>query len=233
MAPFALRDAADGLLGIIGYTLDDELARSWIAFGSELDSVDGPSRDAVRQQRGEQLNQELWTLLDKEALVAYHRKEISLATARLARLHRRLDAADQEIVRLTSHAAIRSNPDVVEVNPLFDATWYQAHYEDVRAAGVDPYLDYATDGFRRGRNPNQYFDTTWYLSQYTDVLSAGLNPLDHYLMHGADEGRDPSPRFDTDWYLAEYPDVRETGLNPLLHYMRFGVVQGRRPKREP
>ena len=72
-----------------------------------------------------------------------------------------------------------------------DASYYAARYEDIRAAGCDAALHYATTGWRERRRPNAWFDTAYYLDSNRDVADAQVNPLWHYLVRGQAEGRAP------------------------------------------
>lgn len=57
-------------------------------------------------------------------------------------------------------------------------------------------LDYATEGWKEGRDPNRAFSTSGYLSIYTDVREALINPFYHWLVQGAIEGRQSKPQTD-------------------------------------
>ncbi len=77
------------------------------------------------------------------------------------------------------------------VTEHLDAGYYAARYDDIRAAGCDAALHYATTGWRERRRPNAWFDTAYYLDSNRDVAEAQVNPLWHYLVRGQDEGRAP------------------------------------------
>lgn len=109
----------------------------------------------------------------------------------------------------------------------FDASWYLARNDDVRAARIDPYQHYLTYGWREGRDPNALFDVKYYLAQNADVRAAAIDPLAHYFVDGWREGRDPSPRFDTSRYLDVNGDVKAAAINPLLHWFQYGQSEGR------
>jgi hypothetical protein len=99
------------------------------------------------------------------------------------------------------------------------------------SAGVNPLIDYVTDGASDGRDPHPLFSSTYYLTQNPDVQNAGINPLVHYLANGGLEGRNPIPAFDSSYYLEEYPDVAAACMNPLLHYWIAGAAEGRNPNK--
>jgi len=77
------------------------------------------------------------------------------------------------------------------VTEHLDASYYAARYDDIRAAGCDAALHYATTGWRERRRPNAWFDTAYYLDSNRDVAEAQVNPLWHYLVRGQGEGRAP------------------------------------------
>jgi len=102
-----------------------------------------------------------------------------------------------------------ADDDAPRVATLFDAAFYLAEYEDLRAAGVDPLAHFEAFGWREGRRPNAAFDTDWYVSTYPDA--AGGNPLAHYVRTGERANRRPSAEFDP------------------AAYRRFVGVPGKRP----
>jgi len=117
----------------------------------------------------------------------------------------------------------------IELQGLFDASFYLQVYPDVAALNVDPLVHYITDGWKEKRNPNPYFDSRYYLLANPDITSADINPLQHYINHGCREGRNPSAYFDTDYYLSKYSDVAGADINPLQHYIEHGWREGRSP----
>lgn len=122
-------------------------------------------------------------------------------------------------------AAATAAPAVADMT--FDAGYYAANNPDVAATGVDLGVDYATQGWKIGANPNALFDDQYYLTHNPDVAAAGIDPLWHYENWGWHEGRDPSLLFSTSQYLAHNPDVAAAGLDPLQHYLQWGVHEGR------
>jgi O-antigen biosynthesis protein len=76
---------------------------------------------------------------------------------------------------------------------LFNAQYYCANNPDVVAAGLDPALHFALQGWKEGRKPSSDFDPIFYLRQNADVAGSGLNPLLHYAQHGRGEGRQAIP----------------------------------------
>ena len=110
---------------------------------------------------------------------------------------------------------------------LVDKLSYLINRPDVAAAGVDPALHFATEGWHEGTSPDPLFDTKYYLQHNPDVAAAGIDPLLHYAEFGWREGRDPSAAFSTRGYLAANPDINLLGIDPLEHYLTFGVAEGR------
>ncbi|MFE1601973.1 hypothetical protein [Methylobacterium sp. ID0610] len=112
---------------------------------------------------------------------------------------------------------------------LFDATWYQRRYPDVRAARRGPIAHYLAAGAAEGRWPNPLFDPVWYAATYPEAVKDGTLAILSYLRDGLAAGRRPNPVFDTRWYTERYPDVLNFGQHPLIHYLRHGVQDGRDP----
>ncbi len=147
----------------------------------------------------------------------------------IARMVKRVRWTMLSGTRLREYLVLLARVRLIAPSGLFDSDWYLERNDDVRAAGINPLVQYLLHGAAEGRDPNPLFDTDWYLNRYPDVRAVGANPLVHYLRYGAAEGRDPNPFFDTDWYLDHNPDVRAAGINPLAHYPRGGTAEGRNP----
>ncbi|GLS52441.1 hypothetical protein GCM10007886_06240 [Methylobacterium gregans] len=131
---------------------------------------------------------------------------------------------DDVFTRVYQPAASTIDPDGA---PLVNDAFYNAHYPDVAAAGIDPEHHYATAGWIEGRDPNPLFSTAGYRSANVDVARASVDPLQHYDSSGWREGRDPAIAFDTQFYLARNPDVAAAGVDPLAHYLQSGQAEGR------
>ncbi|WP_300274758.1 glycosyltransferase family A protein [Halomonas sp.] len=86
---------------------------------------------------------------------------------------------------------LRSETELLEHSPWFDAEWYRAEYPDVALAGLEPAAHYLRLGEALGRRPSPGFDSAWYLAEYPDVARAGVSPLLHFIAHGEQEGRLP------------------------------------------
>ncbi len=137
----------------------------------------------------------------------------------------------------------------------FDATFYQAHYAEVRDAGGavvddslkhysgDPLQHYVENGAAKGYAPNARFDAAFYKAQYADLAPfSGADLLAHYALFGAYEGRAPTAilkDFNGPRYLTDNPDVAayvranladflgsETN-GAIAHYVLFGAAEQR------
>lgn len=71
-----------------------------------------------------------------------------------------------------------------QLDALFDADYYVAMYEDVRNAGVDPFLHYAQYGWRENRNPSAEFDTWYFLKNHPEFVDAQDTPLHQFVRAG-------------------------------------------------
>ncbi|UFZ01823.1 glycoside hydrolase family 99-like domain-containing protein [Bradyrhizobium ontarionense] len=71
--------------------------------------------------------------------------------------------------------------------PEFDAQYYLQTYQDVAAAGVDPFEHFVFHGYKEGRNPSADFDTKFYIQRYFKGKT-DQNPLLHYLEHRHEDG---------------------------------------------
>ncbi|MGM0767994.1 MAG: glycosyltransferase [Pseudomonadota bacterium] len=76
---------------------------------------------------------------------------------------------------------------------LFNAEWYLATNEDVRASGADPWQHFLDYGLQEGRQPGPGFDPEQYLSANPDLRESDALPLAHYLRAGHREGRPLTP----------------------------------------
>ena len=134
-------------------------------------------------------------------------------------------------------------------NNWFDTSSYLEMNEDVRLAGVNPFLHYVGWGrteermFRKPipiRQINQIlfgdpdldwlalvaplFDGQFYASQFDEVIPDNLNPLAHYLYRGWRENRLPNRN-----YLPAEPPPH---IGELAHFVPPIVIQ-RSPERQP
>lgn len=137
---------------------------------------------------------------------------------------------------LPSHLAFSPVPTNAFEDPTFDVSYYLAHNPDVAAAGLDPYQQYITEGWKAGRNPSAGFDVRDYLAANPDVRAAGVNPSLQYDLTGKAEGRAafavtgrPDPGVDATYYYAINVDVKSAGVDASAHYEQFGWREGRNP----
>ncbi len=71
-----------------------------------------------------------------------------------------------------------------KLEALFDREYYLSMYEDVRKAGIDPFLHYTQHGWRENRNPSPEFDTWYFLKNYPEFANAQDSPLHQFLRAG-------------------------------------------------
>ena len=107
----------------------------------------------------------------------------------------------------------------------FDPFFYLLSYPDIRAANVDPYQHWLSNGYSEVRDPNRFFNTTYYRATYG--VPASVNALTDYHTTGWRAGRNPSSNFSTSRYLAAYPDVAAADIDPLWHFLAHGYFEGR------
>lgn len=99
-------------------------------------------------------------------------------------------------VAAASHYLLMGAWQGLNPNPLFDSSWYLAHYPDVHLGAENPLLHYCLHGWLEGRDPHPDFSTEAYLNAHPDVRASGMNPLTHYLRHGIYEARHIQPSTD-------------------------------------
>jgi glycosyltransferase involved in cell wall biosynthesis len=101
--------------------------------------------------------------------------------------------------------------------PEFDAQYYLQTYQDVAAAGVDPFEHFIFHGYKEGRTPSAEFDTKFYIQRYFKGKT-DQNPLLHYLEHRHEDGIYPSPPENEATIPAEIK--RFTKPSPLFEELR-------------
>jgi glycosyltransferase involved in cell wall biosynthesis len=72
----------------------------------------------------------------------------------------------------------------------FDTKYYLKNNIYIEELGVNPFEHYISEGWKIGRNPNNWFDPLFYLQRYPDVKDAKIEPLHHYITKGKSEGRE-------------------------------------------
>lgn len=81
--------------------------------------------------------------------------------------------------------------EILAASPWFDREWYDEHYPDVGAAGIDAVEHYHDHGWSEGRDPGPYFSSRFYLDTYPDAAISGMVPLLHFMRFGLKEGHLP------------------------------------------
>ncbi len=92
---------------------------------------------------------------------------------------------------------------IIENSQLFDNTWYEEHYTDIKNQKISAAEHYLTIGAQEGRNPSKDFSTLDYLKDYKDILESKCNPLIHYELHGKKEGRKVTKPIYNDYTITE------------------------------
>lgn len=146
--------------------------------------------------------------------------------------------------------------EIVKDSPLFDAKWYLAQNQDVKAQKIGAAKHYVKYGWKEGRNPSPDFDGNAYLNTYPDIRN--VCPLVHYILNGRDEKRyirnlkgqpidynqfviakkineisdydyiRKSKFFNKKWYLKNYPSVQG---DPIEYYLNYGWEKGHNPSK--
>ncbi|MEQ9500312.1 MAG: M23 family metallopeptidase [Deltaproteobacteria bacterium] len=129
----------------------------------------------------------------------------------------------------------------VSADVAFDAAFYLARYDDLRAAfgtnAAAARQHWQQHGIREGRRGSPELDPRWYLGQHADVANAYgrwnyQGAIDHFVQYGAREGRAGSSEVRVARYLALHSDLRQAfgATNypaALQHYRTYGLREGR------
>jgi hypothetical protein len=131
---------------------------------------------------------------------------------------------------------------MLDINSLFDESYYIASNADVRqavSAGIfaNGLAHFNLFGKFENRNPSAFFDSAFYLEQNPDVSAAVqqkiITPTDHFLGFGQKEKRDPIAEFYTNTYLQKNPDVKAAVDRDILttyeHFIKSGQLERRDP----
>ena len=119
--------------------------------------------------------------------------------------------------RAVSLLSPRRPSPAARVEASFDRRYYLATYEDVRAAGMDPWQHYLLHGAQEGRRPHPSFDTQGYLRRYADVADTDGDPFEHYVVHGWKEGRQPLQGLVCDPLATRHEADDPVSFNPFHH----------------
>lgn len=124
---------------------------------------------------------------------------------------------------------------------VFDAAFYLALYDDLRAAfGTNTQRaaeHWRQHGIREGRRGSPEFDARYYLAQNSDVArvfgaSNYQGAIDHFIQYGAKEGRAGSAEIQGRYYLNQNADLQAAfGANnfpaALNHFRAYGIREPR------
>jgi Glycosyl transferase family 2 len=116
---------------------------------------------------------------------------------------------------------------------IFDRQFYLETYQDVSAAGLDPFEHYIQYGLIERRSPNAEFMFQHHDSEEpgeADIADALLDYLDRKLIE-ATQGK-IRDAFDPVFYLEAHDDVAAARLEPFQHYLQYGLREGRSPNSE-
>jgi O-antigen biosynthesis protein len=91
-------------------------------------------------------------------------------------------ASNPGVPRTIDYRALAAEKRQLEA--LFDREYYLSMYEDVQAAGVDPFRHYAQSGWREDRNPSPEFDTWYFLKNFPEFANAQDSPLHQFVRAG-------------------------------------------------
>ena len=99
---------------------------------------------------------------------------------------------------------------------IFDPDFYLQVNDDIREAGMDPWLHYCEYGWREDRDPHPLFHLSYYRDRYLGGTSE-QDPLQHYLLND-DPLRSTHPLFDGAFYSGLI-DEQPSGITLLEHFV--------------
>ncbi|MCU0515703.1 MAG: alkaline phosphatase D family protein [Oscillatoria sp. Prado101] len=130
---------------------------------------------------------------------------------------------------------------MLDINALFDETYYLATNSDVAAAvtggafqsGFKHFQEY---GQFEKRNPSALFDTRDYLANNPDVAAAvssnATTAVRHFIDFGQTEGRNPSTLYNNTYYLTNNSDVAAAvdrdEITGIEHFIKHGQFEKRK-----
>lgn len=148
------------------------------------------------------------------------------------RVLRRSGAAAGPSERRVAAEVVRRLRALSDTDPLarvvFDAGWYAARYEDVRASAWDPLEHFLRHGAAEGRAPSAFLDPRVVRAGTRGLSPSPAAPLLHVLRRGL-EGPTTTALFDPAWYARVNPDVAAGRAAPLEHFVLTGCAEGRDP----
>lgn len=138
-----------------------------------------------------------------------------------------------------SHLDGLTGDQISVIRLAFDSDFYLRSYDDIKAAGIDPFEHFMIHGWIEGRNPNAEFVTAEYIKR-AEGLRPTVNPFvewairrnqKSYLSHLLSDRQITSLRslFDKDYYCKTYNDINLSGVDPLDHFLLYGWREGRNP----
>jgi hypothetical protein len=114
------------------------------------------------------------------------------------------------------------------LSPFFDAAWYLGQYEDIRLAGIDPFLHFAEHGIFELRSPHPMISMRRIYDDNRALFyrEGGCRSLLRVLRENLS---DPSDCFDVKFYLDRYPEARVHAGGALGHFLEKGKSEWRLP----
>jgi chromosome segregation ATPase len=139
-------------------------------------------------------------LLDSEREFEISTKQLDQSAKQIERDRLEIRRLRQQVRTLMARSSLRTRLGLksklikmqlarIEASELFDESWYESEYPDVKGSGCQPAEHYLLHGAYEGRNPGPGFDSKAYLDENPDVEEQGVNPLVHYLEYGRSENR--------------------------------------------
>jgi GT2 family glycosyltransferase len=128
---------------------------------------------------------------------------------------------------------LSSESHEIPIGTVFDRGFYLRNNPDVKAAGLEPHVHYATHGADEDRQPHPMFDSRYYRKSAAAVGEiVGSDALLHYIKHGGKLRIDPHPYFYSEFYLDQVGDDVDRIDHPLFHYLLVGERLGLHPNPE-
>lgn len=114
------------------------------------------------------------------------------------------------------------------LSPFFDAAWYLSQYEDLRRAGIDPFLHFIEHGIFELRSPHPLISMRRIYDDNRALFyrEGGCRSLLRVLCENLS---DPSDHFDVKFYLDQYPKARQHEGGALAHFLEKGKSEWLQP----
>lgn len=130
---------------------------------------------------------------------------------------------------------------MLDINALFDESYYLASNPDVAAAVAGGVFESGFEHFQEygqveKRNPSALFDTGYYLANSPDVAAAvssnATTAVRHFIEFGQVEGRNPSSLYNNAYYLTHNSDVaalvERDEITGIEHFIKNGQFEKRK-----